>query len=217
MQRWQLTFRRGEELRYVGHLDLARAWERALRRAVIRLSYTQGFTPHPKMSFAAPLAVGVIGTAELLDVTLAEELTAEMLTARIAAQLPAGLALLAVAPLDGPPLPARLRFAEYRAKVATGLSRDAMTARLAALLAASALPRQRQREKAVRRYDLRPLIAALWLERWDEEQAIGMRLRADNAGAGRPDEVLAALDLAGAVRCIERTRLVLDSEAVRYL
>ena len=210
MERWQLTFRRGEELRYIGHLDLARAWERTLRRAGIRLAFTQGFTPHPKMSFAAPLPVGVTGAAELLDVTLAEELGAEALAARVAAQLPAGLALVAVAPLDGPSLPSRLRFAEYRAQIAAALSRDAMLARVAALLAASELPRQRQREKTVRRYDLRPLIANLWLERWGEEQVIGMRLRADNAGAGRPDDVLAALDLAGAPCRIERTRLLLD-------
>lgn len=210
MQRWQLTFRRGKELQFVGHLDLSRAWERALHRAGIRLAYTQGFTPHPKMCFAAALPVGVTGTAEVLDVTFEEDLTAETLASRIAAQLPDGLALVGMAALFGPALPARLRFAEYRAGLETGVGRDEILARLAALLSASELPRARQRDKVVRQYNLRPLIADLWLERWDGEQVIGMRLRADNSGAGRPDEVLAALDLADATVWIERTRLILD-------
>jgi len=62
----------------------------------------------------------------------------------------------------------------------------------------------------VRRYDLRPLIAELRLERWDEGQAVlFLRLQTDERATGRPDEVLAALDLAEAPRAIHRTRLLL--------
>jgi radical SAM-linked protein len=59
MQRLRITFARGKELKYISHLDLMRLWQRALRRADIPLAYSQGFSPHPRLSIAAPLAIGV--------------------------------------------------------------------------------------------------------------------------------------------------------------
>ncbi len=211
MQRWQLTFSRGEELRYVAHLDLMRAWERALRRAGIPLAYSQGFRPHPKLSFAAPLPVGILGAAELLDVSVDEDLAADVLRTRLAPQLPPGLTLVGAALLDGPPLAARLRFAVYRVQVTTALSCAEIGERVATLLSTATLPCTRRTEKKVRHYDLRPLIADLAVEQWDGDRVLAMRLRAVEAGTGRPDEVLAALGLADLPARIERTALILSS------
>ncbi len=57
MQRVRLVFEKGAPLRFIGHLDLVRMWERAFRRAELPLAYTLGFTPHPRLTFAAPLAL----------------------------------------------------------------------------------------------------------------------------------------------------------------
>jgi hypothetical protein len=113
-------------------------------------------------------------------------------------------------PPTWPSLQAAVRFAEYRVTVQTAESLVALQERLAALLAAPSLPRQRLREEQVRRYDLRPLIADLRLERWDAGEAVlFLRLQTDERATGRPDEVLAALGLAEAPRAIQRTRLLL--------
>ena len=70
MQRLRVSFGRGVPARFISHLDVMRCWERVFRRASIPVEYTQGFTPHPKIAVAAPLAVGFTGEAELMDVWL---------------------------------------------------------------------------------------------------------------------------------------------------
>jgi len=67
-QRLRITFTKGENLRYISHLDLARTWERVLRRAGIPVLYSRGYHPHPKIVFAAALPVGCTGAAEVMDV-----------------------------------------------------------------------------------------------------------------------------------------------------
>jgi len=70
MQRLRIKFSRGEEIKYISHLDLMRCWERALKRADVPLMYSEGFSPHPRISLAAPLALGVTSEAELMDITV---------------------------------------------------------------------------------------------------------------------------------------------------
>src|SRR5687767_6470205 len=88
--RIRLTFTKEAALQYIGHLDVAKMWERACRRAKLPLAYTLGFTPHPRLTFAAPLALGATSEGELLDVYLREPLAAEILAERISQQLPHG-------------------------------------------------------------------------------------------------------------------------------
>ena len=61
--RMMVVFEKGETLRYIGHLDLMRAMQRALRRSGLPIRYSNGFNPHIRLSFAAPLSVGVVGPA----------------------------------------------------------------------------------------------------------------------------------------------------------
>ena len=65
-----VVFEEGEALRHIGHLDLMRTMQRALRRSNLPIKYSNGFNPHIRLSFAAPLSVGVIGLRELMEVPL---------------------------------------------------------------------------------------------------------------------------------------------------
>lgn len=87
----RVRFIRGEEVKYVSHLDLMKVFERALRRANIPIAYSQGFNPHPQMVFGLPLSVGVTSEAEYLDLDLAEELSLERFLAMLNDSLPVGL------------------------------------------------------------------------------------------------------------------------------
>lgn len=204
-RRLEVRFSRGEEMKYVGHLDLMRAWERALRRAHVPMAYSQGFSPHPHYATAAPLSVGVTSEAEVMDVWLEEPMKPAEFTHRMAEQLPDGLSLRSVseAPESWPSLAARLRGAEYRI-----LSREPHVAeRVARLLAATSLPQREERGGKVREHDLRPLIEELQIEEAGPEGTrLAMRLRAGPGGTGRPQEVAAALGLE--VIAIHRVRLV---------
>ncbi len=219
VQRLRLAFSRGEEVKYLGHLDLTRLWVRALRRARLPLYYSHGYSPHPRLSFAAPLAVGITSQAELLDVYLSRRVSTLYFLQAVVPQLPSGVDVLRVeeVALSAPALQALVSFAEYQVTLETlGLKSiipddpSRTSERITALLSCATLPRERLRDGQLRAYDLRPLVADLWLEKWAPGRVtLGMRLVTGSQAAGRPEEVLAALGWADVTASFHRTRLVL--------
>lgn len=73
----RIKFHKLDRARYLGHLDLMRFFQRALRRAGFPLEYSKGFHPHPVISFAQPLSVGFTSKGEYFDVKLTEEIDTE--------------------------------------------------------------------------------------------------------------------------------------------
>ena len=98
--RVRITFTKQNALRYIGHLDLHRLWERALRRASLPLSYSQGFHPQPKISLAAALPLGFSSRNEVLDVRLNEDVATEDISARLTDNLPPDIKVLDVQEVD---------------------------------------------------------------------------------------------------------------------
>ena len=92
----QFVFYKGGLLRFVGHLDMMRTIHRAIRRADIPIAYSQGFNPHPIMSFANPLGLGLTGEREIMEIRLENELSPEECMMRLNKELPEGLHVLAV-------------------------------------------------------------------------------------------------------------------------
>ncbi|MHB1415360.1 MAG: TIGR03936 family radical SAM-associated protein [Chloroflexota bacterium] len=211
MQRLRVTYARGDELRYVSHLDMARLWERAVRRAGLPLVYSHGFTPHARISIAAPLAVGVTATADLLDLYLEEPVPPLEAQTRLSAQLPAGLSISDVTEADeeAPSLQSQVRAAEYLATFTEPLPGLDLETAVQDLLARESIPYERRREGKVKALDLRPFLLALCVARADGRPALRMRLRMDTAGSVRPDEVLDALGLAGHPVRLHRERVIL--------
>ena len=216
VQRLRVTFARGNAVKFITHLDLMRFWERALRRAGIALAYSHGYSPHPRLSLAAPLAVGVTSVAELMDVFLERRYALTYFTKQLIRQLPSDVEITQVQEvgLRWPSSQSLVRFAEYEVVLDSPLTPQEIQQGLEALMAKKALPWQRQREDQVRQYDLRALIHSLWLvERRFGECILGMRLKTDNEATGRPDDVCAALEYADVVKEIRRTKLILASES----
>jgi len=208
--RYRITFAITHAMRYVGHLDLLRAWERTLRRAELPLAYTQGFHPHPRIQIAAALPLGCTAAAEMMDLWLEEDLAAEALKERLGAALPPGLRLRRIErmPAGKPHFEQWLIAGEYRGvAVAGGLPAD-IGERVNRVLASESLPRER-REKS---YDLRPLILHLEV-REEAVPSLGMRLKLQAAATGRPDEVAEALGLEATALLFTRERLLLTDEA----
>jgi radical SAM-linked protein len=212
-QRSRLRFSKGKRLKYISHLDLARTWERAFRRAGLPVAHSQGFNPRPRLQIAAALPVGVTGRAEYLDVWLTEAVAPEDLKARLQSCLPPGLEVLNVeeTELRAPALQSQMRAAEYRALVRNQEPTEAVCSRVQALLDAPSILRQRHHKGKLQTYDLRPLIQTVTVEPGQEgEHVLTMHLQASPEGAGRPDEVLKALGLWLASYTIERTNLCFE-------
>ncbi|MDP6495610.1 MAG: TIGR03936 family radical SAM-associated protein, partial [Dehalococcoidia bacterium] len=119
MQRLRVWFTRGNEMTYISHLDMMRFWERALRRAGLPLSYSQGFSPHPRVALAVPLALGVTSEAELMDVYLSRWVPPHSFLQSLRRQLPSGLEVpeAHTIPPGLPSLQSQVRFTEYRVAV----------------------------------------------------------------------------------------------------
>lgn len=84
-------FTKKNRMKFLSHLELIRVIERALRRANIPLKFTQGFNPHPKIAFAAPLAVGVSSEGEYLTVEINEEMDIKDFQSKLNIELPEGI------------------------------------------------------------------------------------------------------------------------------
>ena len=214
MQRLRVRFRRGEEVKFISHLDLMRLWQRAFHRAGIALAYSEGFNPHPRISLAAPLALGVTSQAELMDVLCSRQVSPHWFTAAVSQQLPPGIEILQVYQIDlsQPSLPSQVRFVEYEIEVETEKGQKDIQSAIASLLSVKHLPWQHQRDTGPRNYDLRALIDDLWLIRWHRPHCtLGMRLRSDSSGSGRPEQVALALGFTHYPQSIHRTKLILKT------
>ena len=215
MQRLRIRFSRGEELKYISHLDLLRLWQRALNRAGISLAYSEGFNPHPRMSLAAPLALGITSEAELMDIVLDKWSSPHAFTAAIDRQLPQGIDVLQTynIAMTLPSLQSQVTFSEYAVEINTEKTREDVEKSIDSLLQKDTLPWQHQRDTGPRRYDLRKLIDDLWLTDWESGHAdIGMKLRCDSSGSGRPEQVAAALGFEDYPLSVHRTALILKTK-----
>ncbi|MBN1375295.1 MAG: DUF2344 domain-containing protein [Dehalococcoidia bacterium] len=213
MHRLRLKFTRGEKLKFLSHLDLMRLWERALRRAGISPAYSEGFSPHPKISLAAPLPVGVTSQAEIMDIFMEQRIIPNLFIQRILPQLPDGITVLdtLAVSLQAPSLQASLRLAEYLVEVVTDKDHDRVKDEIASLLAKEQLAWHHARDTGERYYDLRALIDDIWLaDKTDNGYLIGMRLKCGSSGSGRPEQVIKALGFDQIPVSIERTNLIFD-------
>jgi len=215
MHRLRVTFSRGEELKYLSHLDVMRLWERALRRANLPLAYSQGFSPHPKISIAAPLPLGVTGEGELMDIVIQRRVSPYLVQKTLANQLPKGMSIISVAQVspDAPSLQSQVRRAEYRVEIETDKPVDEIKAAIDSFLALTELPWQHKRDEEMRSYDLRKLVERVWfVEAHGAICVLGMCLRADSSASGRAEQVVLALGFNEQPRSICRTKLFLVGE-----
>jgi len=212
MQRLRVKFTRQEEIRFISHLDIMRLWERALARAGVQVARSEGFSPHPRLSLAAPLAVGVTSEAELLDVFLSARVSPHWFTDTVTGQLPPGVRIRAVQQVGEmlPSLQSQLRMAEYLVGMNPGDAPGDVAASIDRLLSLESLPWHHQRDTGRRDYDLRALIDDISPVAPESEFCtLFMRLRCDSKGSGRPEQVASALGFTGYPQFIHRIRLVL--------
>lgn len=233
--RIRITFTKQGALRYTGHLDLHKLWERAARRAELPLAYSQGFHPQPKMNMAAALPLGFSSRCEVMDMKLEHDVSLDDLTTRLNTTLPSGLQVVEVEQVDesAPALQTQVASAEYEVTLREAIDASELKQKIDSVIESKAIPRERRGKM----YDLRPLVEELQVLESDGSpsiqeqvspplgagsstrrhsdapalQKIFMRLAAREGATGRPEEVLAALGIPFEETRIERTRLIFQS------
>ncbi len=211
-QRLHITFGKFEALKYTSNLDVAKLWERVLRRADLPILYSAGFNLRPRIALASALPLGISSECEILDVSLKEPIALDGLAERLAAVSPPGLRIIRIVqvPVRAPALQTLVRSAEYRIRFEEGISPELIAARIRALLQADSLDTRRERKGKITTVDLRPLIYDL---RVDENGDLLAHLAVGDRGNLRPDELLDAMNLADQFVSVHRFRLHLAEAA----
>ncbi len=202
--------------------EVTDAWLAAFEAAALPVARSEGATARPRISFGAPLPLGMAAEGELIDLVLTDRWTAWRLREALEPVLPEGWRLdrLEDVWLGGQPLAGRVAAADHRITLAAAepsLPADALRTACTQLLQASTLPRERAKGDRLVAYDLRPLLLDVQVTHDGPPIELVTRTRFHPVlGTGRPEEVVAALsDAVGAaleIDAIVRARLLLADD-----
>src|ERR1700742_3251046 len=148
------------KMRFASHLDVARAFERGVRRAGLPIAYSAGFAPHPKISYAGGAPTGVASEAEYLSLTLTSRAEADAVRGRLNAALPDGIDVIAVTEDSGKLPASRLTASEWQIAL-PGLPADNVVPVVRKFLALTEAPVERLTSKGMRRMDARAAVVSL--------------------------------------------------------
>lgn len=172
MSNLRLKFLRGEEVKYISHLDLMKVFERALRRSGIPIAYSKGFNPHPEMVFGLPLSVGVTSEAEYADFELEEAIDPVDFISRLNSQLPKGLRVLeAREKFAKGNIMAAIILASYRISVIIdgNIGKNLIEDKIREFIERPSIVVKKETKSKVRDVDIKPMIHQLCVENSDEE------------------------------------------------
>jgi radical SAM-linked protein len=161
VQRIRIRYAKRGPLRFTSHRDFARAFERALRRAGVPVAFSQGFTPHPKISYASAAPTGVASEAEYLEIGLREARDPDRVRRDLDAALSPGLDVLdAVEAGPGGSLADRIDASRWRVEL-PGVDPAALRAAVAAFVAAAEVPVSRLTKQGRRTFDARGAVVEI--------------------------------------------------------
>ena len=171
-RRW-IRFAKGGKMKYIGHLDLMRVFQSAIRRAKLPIAYSMGFNPHQRLSFAMPLPVGMDSVCEYIELLLDEP--SDVIA--LGDHLPDGLRILSTyeVPEKAPSPAAVVTAADYRL---TGSEIIIDKEKVQSLWNAPEIIVMKKTKKGEAEADIRPDILAL---EYDPIGAVTMRLSAGSA------------------------------------
>ena len=212
VQRLRLRYAKRGRLRFASHRDLARALERALRRAGVPMAFSAGFTPHPKISYVGAAPTGAASEAEYLEIGLAERRDPEQVRAALDAALPADVAVLECveAAEGGGSLADRIDAARWRIEL-PGVALADLEHALVAFLAREHVEVPRRTKNGLRDVDARAAVtgASAGVEAGCAILTVVVR---QVTPAVRPDDVLAALAAVADLRPPSPSRAVREAQ-----
>jgi radical SAM-linked protein len=214
VQRIRVRFAKRGRLRFLSHRDVARSFERAVRRAAVPVAHSHGFSPHPRLSWIGAAPTGSASEAEFMEIGLTTPMDPAQLAKALDAALPAGLDVLDAVVAEGAALADRIDASRWLVEL-PGVEPAALRAALDALLATDTLVVDRVTPSGRRQIDVRaalvsaeviddadpaPTIAADGRPEATRTCAIMSTVVRQTTPAVRPDDVLGALDVVAGLR-----------------
>ena len=185
------VFEKGERIRHIGHLDIQRSVQRGLRRSGLPVAYSNGFNPHILITFASALSTGACGTREIMDVTMAEDVSEAKFLERMNQAMPQDMQLSEARAIDQkhPALMASLRAAEYDLLIRDPDIAEKLIDVIPSMMVRETVTAMRKTKTALKECDIKPLIYRLQ----GEEQHILATLVLTEREACKPGMLMEAL------------------------
>ncbi|HJP76885.1 MAG TPA: TIGR03936 family radical SAM-associated protein [Pseudonocardiaceae bacterium] len=216
------------KLRFASHRDIARTFERALRRAGVPMAYSQGFNPRPRVSWVGAAPTGTASEAEYVELAVVTPLDPKLLVSELDAALPPGIDVLEAVVASPGSLADRIDASQWRIELA-GITGEQLRPAVEALLAAEEIEVDRMTKNGMRRMDVRPALVSVQVSASSdaEEGDAGAAPRVygildvvvrQTTPVVRPDDVLSAIRVVAALsppEPVKATRLAqgrLDDE-----
>ncbi len=195
VQKLRLRYTKRGRLRFTSHRDIARAFERALRRAQVPMAYSAGFSPHPKISWVGAAPTGVASEAEYVEISVAERVDLDRLQAALDESLPPGIDVVDVVEAPaGTSLPDRVQASSWAIRLPQ-VPLDELERAVAAFLATDTLLVSRLMKAGLRELDARAAVISMAAS-WDDGEVPCATLTVvvrHVTPAVRPDDVLSGL------------------------
>lgn len=192
----RIKFSKHGALKFVGHLDIMRYFQKVFRRSGIDIAYTEGFSPHPVMSFAAPLGVGLESDGEYMDVELNSMESTEDVKRRMNEQMAEGMEALSVTVLpekSGSAMAAVAAAGYYISFRDSFEPTQGWREAIKEFLSAERIPVKKQTKKSVLEIDLKPSIYDFRLSSYHQKNCLYLMVNASSAGNIKPAMVMEAL------------------------
>jgi radical SAM-linked protein len=197
VQRLTIRYAKRGRMRFASHRDVARAIERAVRKANVPVAYSAGFSPHPRISYSGGAPTGSASEAEYLEISLTRQCQPDVLGRSLDEALPDGIDVVKVVETDGKSVALQLEASLWEVLV-PGVPAEAVQSAADAFLAESSVIVERLTSKGMRKLDARAAVRDLVVDRHvGPDQAAGcaiLRMVVQQmTPAVRPDDILTAL------------------------
>lgn len=195
----RIKFVRSEDVKYISHLDIMKVFERAVRRADIKITYSKGFNPHPHIVFGLPMGVGLSSFSEFADIFLDESLSPEIFIEKINCNLPDGFrvteAKLKTAKGN---VMNQIEAAAYEVTISNGHGNQDvfMKDKLQEFLSKDLIMFLKENKSGKRYIDIKPLIMEIDVKSIgnDDIYVFQMMLKAGQNGNVKPEQVIEAFN-----------------------
>ena len=193
----RVVFRKIGNLQYISHLDLMRTMTRVIIRSRIPVAYSEGFNPIPRLSFAAPLSVGVESHVEIMDIRITHPVFLDAAMTSLNENLPPELRVSEVYMAETKPRD--IAFASYEISIYREGADDALASCVERALSARPLTVLKKTKTGERDTDISPLIEDLSVKTGDGCVSVSVMLRVENASFLNPDYLVRAISETGGI------------------
>ncbi len=190
MSNYILKYGRDERVKFISHLDFVRCFHRAVRRSRLNFVFSQGFNPHPVMTIAQPLPVGVTSECEYMKVGFVTDMSCGEIAAELNRCMPPGFKVYAVYKLEGKEIDlTKINSAEYMTEIECSAPADTQ-----ALMRETELIVPKKTKSGIKESDIRPHISELEdLGFRDGIQTVRMAVSCGSAYNLKPETVVEAM------------------------